>query len=71
MDWERPVIMTFGYENHAVRTDRWRYIRYNDGGEELYDHDADPNEWHNLATSPEYQDVMARLKPLLPKENVK
>ncbi|HCR31710.1 MAG TPA: iduronate-2-sulfatase, partial [Opitutae bacterium] len=30
MDWGSPVLMTFGYENHAVRTDRWRYIRYND-----------------------------------------
>ena len=30
-------------------TERWRYIRYADGSEELYDHDADPLEWKNLA----------------------
>ena len=28
--------------NHAIRTERYRYIRYEDGSEELYDHDADP-----------------------------
>ena len=27
---------------------RWRYIRYADGGEELYDRKADPNEFENL-----------------------
>ena len=70
MDWERPVLTTFGYQNHAVRTDRWRYIRYNDGGEELYDHNTDPNEWNNLASVPEYRDVIARLKQSMPKKNV-
>ena len=31
-----------------MRTDRWRYLRWDNGNEELYDHAADPNEWHNL-----------------------
>jgi hypothetical protein len=53
--WEKPGITTFGRNNHAVRTERWRYIRYADGGEELYDHDADEYEWTNLATSPSTQ----------------
>ena len=70
-EWDRPVQMTFGYENHAVRTDRWRYIRYNDGGEELYDHNEDPNEWTNLAGNPEYSSVIERLKQSLPKTNRK
>ena len=26
MLWDRPVLMTYGYQNHAVQTDRWRYI---------------------------------------------
>ncbi|MBT6768698.1 MAG: DUF4976 domain-containing protein [Opitutales bacterium] len=69
--WERPVLTTFGYQNHAIRTDRWRYIRYNDGGEELYDHDSDPNEWKNLAANPEFSRVISKLKQSLPKENVK
>jgi arylsulfatase A-like enzyme len=40
--WRGPAITTFKQNNHAIRTERWRYIRYADGGEELYDHRADP-----------------------------
>ena len=69
--WERPVLTTFGYQNHAVRTKRWRYIRYNDGGEELYDHNTDPNEWSNLAGMREFEGVIAMLQQALPKVNVK
>ena len=47
--WDRPAITTHGYKNHAVRTEGWRYIRYADGGEELYDEAKDPREWVNLA----------------------
>ena len=47
--WERPSVITYERGNHAVRSERWRYIRYNDGTEELYDHDSDPHEWTNLA----------------------
>ena len=71
MDWESPALMTFGYENHAVRTDRWRYIRYNDGEEELYDHESDPKEWHNLASNAEYSSVIERLRKAFPTINVR
>lgn len=46
--WERPAVIEFRRGNVAVRSDRYRYIRYSDGGEELYDHDTDPYEWNNL-----------------------
>ena len=39
----RPALTTHGQGNHALRTERWRYIRYADGGEELYDHHQDPH----------------------------
>ena len=39
------ALTTHGYMNHAVRDSRWRYIRYADGSEELYDHEADTYEW--------------------------
>jgi len=42
--WEQPALTTHGLGNHALRDERWRYIRYADGGEELYDHENDPNE---------------------------
>ncbi len=47
----RRVLTTFDAGNHAVSGERWRYIRYADGSEELYDLETDPNEWHNLAAS--------------------
>ena len=48
MDWETPAIMSYFHGNHAVRQGQYRYIRYADGTEELYDHQIDPFEWHNL-----------------------
>ncbi|MBP62676.1 MAG: hypothetical protein CMJ62_14240 [Planctomycetaceae bacterium] len=63
--------MTYGFNNHAVKTQRWRYIRYNDGGQELYDHSKDQNEWSNLARSPVYEEVITKLKTALPEINRK
>ncbi|MDB4491633.1 sulfatase-like hydrolase/transferase, partial [bacterium] len=65
-EWERPALMTYGRGNHAVRSERWRYIRYADGTEELYDHAKDPNEWTNIAADPEYANVIASHKKWLP-----
>ncbi len=48
-------------QHWVYRTKRWRYIRYNDGQEELYDHDNDPRELKNLADSPEYQKIKVKL----------
>ena len=59
---KRRLVTTFNPGNFSVRTDRWRYILYADGSQELYDHKADPNEWSNLAGNPEYQNVIKRLK---------
>ncbi len=50
--WDRPALTSTKAGNHTVRSERWRYIRYVDGSEELYDHDNDPNEWHNIAGDP-------------------
>ena len=69
-EWIEPALTTHGLHNHAVRTDSWRYIRYADGGEELYDHDADPYEWTNLATRPEHTDLKRELARFFPEENV-
>jgi len=69
--WERPALTTFGYKNHTVRTERWRYIQYNDGGEELYDHDIDPNEWTNLANISKFDSIKTELKKLIPTINIR
>ena len=68
-EWNRPVLTTHGRYNHAVRSERWRYIRYKDGTEELYDHQRDPMEWANLASWPEHGDVKKELAAWLPKVN--
>jgi len=67
--WDHPALTTYGYKNHAIRTDRWRYIRYRDGGEELYDHSRDWMEWTNLAGDPEYRTVIDELSRFLPKSD--
>jgi hypothetical protein len=64
-----PALMTYGKGNHALRTDRWRYIRYADGSEELYDHTRDPHEWNNLAGQKKYRKLMDELAVFLPQQN--
>lgn len=66
LDWQWPALTTHGADNHSVRTQRWRYIRYADGGEELYDHQQDPHEWHNLASDAIYADQKRELAQYLP-----
>ena len=60
--WPYPTISTYGRGNHSVRTKRWRYIRYADGSEELYNHDYDPNEWTNLAKQPSMVPTLSKLR---------
>ena len=64
------AITTFGRNNHTARTKDFRYIRYEDGGEELYDHTADPLEWYNLATQAQYNQKKEALRQYLPTTNV-
>jgi arylsulfatase A-like enzyme len=52
---------------YAIINRDWRYIRYGDDGEELYDLQADPNEWTNLASEPEHDAMKAELQEFAPK----
>jgi arylsulfatase A-like enzyme len=67
--WDRPALTTSGRQNHALRTERWRYIRYSDGSEELYDHHRDKREWKNLANRSEYAGVKKELSRWFPEKN--
>jgi uncharacterized sulfatase len=49
----------------SVRSRRWRYTEWPDGTQELYDYDADPHEYHNLANSPEHATIVAEQRQLL------
>ncbi len=67
-DWDDVALITHGRGNHAVRDRHWRYIRYADGSEELYDHRNDPHEWTNLANDPQHAPVKQRLGTAIPSE---
>jgi len=67
--WERPAITTFGPNNHSIRSEHWRYIRYDDGSEELYDHRKDQRERKNLVANPEYRDLIRDLSRWIPEHN--
>lgn len=64
---ERPAITSHNQGNHGIRSEKWRYIRYADGSEELYDMVNDPNEWHNVAAKPENAAIIAEHARWLPK----
>ncbi len=67
--WPHPAITTFQRNDHAIRTERWRYIRYANGDEELYDHTTDTEEWHNLAGEMRFRPVITKFRSYLPKVN--
>lgn len=48
-DWDYPVVSVLGDGHYSVVLGDWHYIRYEDGGEELYNLETDPHEWNNLA----------------------
>jgi arylsulfatase A-like enzyme len=65
------AVTTYGMYNHAIRSDDFRFILYEDGLGELYDHRTDPEEWVNLFSHPDYDEVIAAHKKLLPEVNAK
>ncbi len=64
--WDKPVMMSLGVGNFAVRDKSWRYIQYQNGDEELYDMVNDPGEFNNLAGDSAYEDVIERLDQHIP-----
>ncbi|MCY3591127.1 MAG: sulfatase [Acidobacteria bacterium] len=65
-EWDHPAITSDAPDRNSIRTERWRYTTYPEG-EELYDHDTDPNEWRNLANFPEHAETKQRLQAMLPR----
>lgn len=68
---ERPAITTHNHDNHAIVSQRWRYITYADGSEELYDHQSDPHEWTNVANDVQFAGIIAEHRKWVPKVNRK
>ena len=65
-EWGTPALTTHGRQNHAIRSEKWRYIRYKNGDQELYDTETDPLEYINLASSSSHAGVIAELSKWLP-----
>lgn len=65
-DWPHASITTHGKGNHAVRTQDWSLLSYEDGSTELYDLRTDPGERENLAADPTKAAVIADLRSHLP-----
>ena len=64
----KPVLNSWYYGNLAVRSNRWRYIRYRDGSGELYDHQQDPGERRNLIDEPGMEQIIANHQKWLPEK---
>ncbi|MBA4191370.1 MAG: iduronate-2-sulfatase [Planctomycetaceae bacterium] len=70
--WDRPAFTQLwrgGFPGHTVRTERWRYTEWDGGkkGAELYDHNADPHEWKNLAADPKHAETVKQMQALVRK----
>ena len=61
-----PAITTVAYQSHSIRDEHFRYTRYTDGTEELYNHRNDPHEWKNRASDPKLAAEKQRLAKWLP-----
>ena len=65
---DRTVFLPHMHAGEYATINRdWRYIRYGDDGEELYDLKRDPNEWVNLAGEQRYAGIKAEMRKYAPK----
>ena len=67
--WDYPAITCNGRDSYALTFERWKYNRFFDGTEELYDHQNDPLEHTNLAGDPHHAAIKAQCAAWLPEES--
>ncbi|MCG8580071.1 MAG: sulfatase [Bacteroidales bacterium] len=63
-----PAITSYSYGSHSARGERWHYIRYYDGSEELYDGQNDYNESINLASDPQFSNILKEYRTYIPED---
>ncbi|MFT7161418.1 MAG: arylsulfatase A-like enzyme [Bacteroidia bacterium] len=70
-DWPNYARTSFGPGNYAIISERYRFIQYNDGSEEFYDHENDPNEWYNVINKEELSEAIEQHRAKIPQERYK
>lgn len=65
-EWPHMARTSFGPGNYAIVSEQYRFIQYNDGSEEFYDHTTDPHEWHNVIAEEEYAEVIQQHRQEVP-----
>ena len=66
--WDQSVVSTIGRNTHSVSSGDWRYIRYFDGSEELYNLKQDPREWSNVAAKSKHAKLMRQFARHIPED---
>jgi arylsulfatase A-like enzyme len=67
-DWPHMARSNFGPGNYTILSERYRFIQYNDGSEEFYDHSKDPQEWRNVIDQAEYETIIEEHRAEIPQE---
>ena len=67
-EWKHPAITSFGLGNYSIRSTHFRFIRYFDGSQELYDLRDDPHEWKNLIDNPKMKKVIKEHASFIPQK---
>ena len=68
MEWDHPSFTTYGVGYSSVRSERYRYIQYPDGTQELYDHESDPYEFNNIVADPSSAPIIEELSKHIPEK---
>lgn len=64
--WNEAYAYTVTYRGgESIRTDRYRYNRWGNGAEELYDHQIDTDEFWNKAEVKEYETILNQMRTKL------
>jgi arylsulfatase A-like enzyme len=66
--WDHPVVSVYGDGHYSVIHGDWHFIRYDDGGEELYNLSEDPHEWNNLALNEDQVERKQQLANAIPED---
>ncbi|RED47811.1 sulfatase [Seonamhaeicola aphaedonensis] len=68
LNWPHYARTSFGPGNYAIVSEQYRYVKYNNGAEEFYNHEDDPHEWYNQINNSKYKEQIALHRQQIPEE---